>query len=49
MVAKAQLACATGRTIPPIKLYGAGSGLGVFVPIDPQPRWSVQIGCSDVR
>jgi hypothetical protein len=49
VLAKARLACATGRPVAPIKLYGAGSGLGVFVPIDPVPRWSVQIGCSDVR
>ena len=49
LVARARAACVTGRTVVPIKLYGAGAGLGVFIPIDPVPRWSVQVSCRDVR
>jgi hypothetical protein len=49
VVARARLACAAGSPIAPIKLYGSGSGLGVFVPIDPVPRWSVQIACSKLH
>jgi hypothetical protein len=46
VLARARLACAEARPVRPIKLYGAPPRLGVFIPIDPQPRWWLQVGCS---
>jgi hypothetical protein len=48
VAAKAREACERGRPVPPIKLYRKGSGLGVFVPIDPRPVWAMQIECRNI-
>lgn len=48
VVAQARAACRSGRRVGQIKLYGARPRLGVFIPIDPVPRWSVQVECSRV-
>ena len=44
-LAKARVACAANRTIPPIQVSGPTFNRGAVIPIDPA-RWVIRIGCS---
>jgi hypothetical protein len=45
-LAKARRACATRADVSPVTIARRGTGYTVFVPIDPRPRWAVEIGCA---
>jgi hypothetical protein len=48
-LAEARSACAGGRPVGAITMYGSGARLTAVVPIDPPTHWSVPIACTKLR
>jgi hypothetical protein len=48
VLAKARIACAADRKIPPIQVSGPSFNRGALMPIDPG-AWGIRIGCSRLK